>query len=105
MNDKQLTQYTFTFSREDERQFRNIMSRLEPDEFRIVSEIAPTDTENKYSDLQTVMEMEPEAASTFRFGMKVLKIRRLRTEEELAEEKANEDRHKVTIVVHTGQQP
>lgn len=94
--------YTFTFDNEDEKRFRNIMSRLDPDEFVITEEIckiAPKYEHHYQTEKQTTMEMEPEAASMFRLGMKHLKIRRARTEEELAEEAALKAANTITITV------
>lgn len=92
--------YTFTFGPQEETKFQKIMAKLEPDEFTIINEIHPVDPENvKYCDRETVMDMDPEAALTFRLGMKLLKIRRDRTEEELAEEKRINDQHIVKITV------
>lgn len=103
MQSEDRKQYTFTFPQEEESRFKKIMGRLEEDEYEIVEPISPVDKDNpRYSELQTVAIMEPEAASTFRFGMKQLKIKRLRSEEEEAELQAREDRHKVTIKVKTG---
>ncbi len=97
MTDK--TEYTFTFGKDDEQQFRRIQSRLEPEEYTVVNDIHPVNPEDKRSDLETTVVMEPEAASTFRFGMKKLKIRRFRNEEELAEEEAEAAKNRVTIRV------
>jgi hypothetical protein len=95
-----MTKYTFNFEREEENKFRHIMDRLEPKEFTVLEEIHPVDPENaKHCDRETIMEMDPEAALTFRMGMKNVKIRRERTEEELAEEKRINDQHTVTITV------
>lgn len=100
MTQEEKTQYTFTFKREEEKRFRSIQSRLEPDEYNIVEDIHLVDPENpRYSDLTAVYEMTPEAASTFRFGMRDLKIRRFRTEEELAAEKEREEKNKITVIV------
>jgi len=101
--ENQRTEYTFTFDPSDEYKFRQIMERLDPDEFTVVKEIGPSNPEKpKECDLETIMEMDPEACLTFRLGMKALRIRRYRSEEEEAERKAMEDRHKVKIRVFTG---
>jgi hypothetical protein len=93
-------QYTFTFEYDQEKQFRRIVDRLDPDEFTVSEDIHITDPENpRYSQRQTVMEMEPEAASMFRLGMKNVKIRRTRTEEELAAEEAEAAKNRITINV------
>lgn len=97
------TEYTFVFDPKDEGKFRQIMERLDPEEFTVIKEIGPVDPEKpKECDLETIMEMVPEACLTFRLGMKSLRIRRYRSEEEEAERKAMEDRHKVKIRVYTG---
>lgn len=94
------TQYTFTFDQGDEKNFNRIKSRLDPDEYTVDEEIHKVNEEDgRYSELTTKITMVPEAASTFRFGMKNVKIRRYRTEAEEAEAKAREDRNKVTINV------
>jgi len=93
------TEYTFTFDKNDERQFKRIQDRLDPEEYNVVNDIHPVNPEDKRSELETTMVMEPEAASTFRFGMKKLKIRRFRNEEELAAEEAEAAKNRVTIRV------
>lgn len=98
-----MTQYTFTFKPEYERKFKSILERLDPDEYTIIEDIKLLDEEHpRYSERQTIMDMDAESALTFRLGMKELVIRRERTEEELAEEKEIEDRTtiKVTIKVN-----
>jgi hypothetical protein len=97
--DEQRTQYTFTFDADDENNFRRIQSRLDDDEYTVVKDIGRVDPDDKYSELSTVIDMVPEAASTFRFGMKKVKIRRFRTEEELAAEEAEAAKHRVSITV------
>lgn len=101
-------EYTFTFDKEDEARFKTIRDRLDPDEYVIKKEIELVpDTRAGYkpSEMTTVIEMDPEAASTFRFGLRKCSIRRPRSEEELAQEKEENDRHKVTITVHMPQAP
>jgi hypothetical protein len=98
MTDK--TEYTFTFDRNDETKFREVLSRLEPEEYNIIKDIHLVDEKDpRYSDKSAVIEMEEEACLTFRLGMKQVKIRRKRTPEEEAYEKELEDRHKVKITV------
>lgn len=93
-------EYTFTFDKDDEKQFRRILDRLDPEEYQTKQEITPIESKNsREHELSTVIVMEPEAASTFRFGMKKLKIKRFRTEQEEAEKKAIEDSNKVVIKV------
>lgn len=93
-------QYTFSFEPSDERLFRRIMSRLDDDEYTVVKDIIQ-DATDKYNRplMSTIMEMDPEAASMFRLGMKELTIRRTRTEEELAEEQALKDKNTVKIII------
>lgn len=101
-----MAKYTFTFAYDDERKFRQVLDRLDPNEYTIVEDVRPVDhkegVDPRYVDRQMIIEMDAEAALTFRLGMKHVKIRRERTEEELAEEKAIADRHKVSITVLTG---
>lgn len=100
--------YTFTFDHEEEAKFRRVVDRLDPEEYTVLEEIHLTKPEDgKHSPRETIMEMEPEAALTFRLGMKNVKIRRERTEEELAEEKALKDANtiKVTVLVDPSQMP
>jgi hypothetical protein len=93
-------QYTFTFDATDEQHFRRIVDRLDPDEYTVSDPIHPVDPENlRYGPRATTMEMEPEAVSMFRFGMKNVKIRRTRTEEELAAEEAEAAKNRITITV------
>jgi hypothetical protein len=100
-----MTKYTFTFPYDEERVFKEVVSRLDPDEFVVIEDIRPVEAREhedpRYVDRQTIMEMEPEAASTFRFRMgNSIKIRRERTEEELAEEKEINDRNTIKVTVH-----
>lgn len=100
--------YTFTFDHEEEAKFRRVVDRLDLEEYTVLEEIHLTKPEDgKHSPRETIMEMEPEAALTFRLGMKNVKIRRERTEEELAEEKALKDANtiKVTVLVDPSQMP
>jgi hypothetical protein len=99
-----MTQYTFRFPRKEEKVFKSVVDRLDPDEFKVIEEIRTVDLQKgedaRYADLQTVMEMDPEAASTFRFRMgNDVKIRRQRSEEELKEEEEQLAKHKITIHV------
>ena len=95
-----MTEYTFTFEREAETNFRRCLERLEPDEYNIVKDIYLVKQEDpRYSERECVIEMEPEACLTFRLGMKAVKIRRARSEEELAADKEIEDRHTIRINV------
>ena len=97
-----MPKYTFTFSYEEERQFRSVMGRLDENEYTIIESIHPVIKENiseRYADRETVMEMDAESALTFRMGVKNLKIRRERTEEEIKAEEERDARHKVKVVV------
>ena len=96
-----MEQFTFTFDKAELTRFNLIMSRLDPDEYEIVEPIHDVDpVGHERLERQTVMRMDPEAASMFRFGMKgKLIIKRLRSEEEEAERKALEDQHRVKITV------
>src|SRR5690606_29146311 len=83
-------------------QFNRIVERLDPEEFTVLSPIAPVDSYPKAarrSDRTTEMEMEAEAALTFRMGMKQVVIRRERTEEELKAEEERDARNRITIRV------
>lgn len=97
-----MTKYTFTFGQDEEKKFNNILSRLDESEYTIIEPIHPVIKENvpeRYAERETVMEMDPEAALTFRMGMKELKIRRERSEEELKAEEELYARHKVKVIV------
>jgi hypothetical protein len=96
--------YTFTISEDEENKFRRILERLDDDEYTMIEEIHPiwNPFEARTSDRQAIIEMDPESALTFRLGMREVKIRRERTEEELAEEKRINDQHTIKITVHTG---
>ena len=96
-----MTKYTLTFPYGEERAFRETLSRLDDDEYVVVQDVTPVDDKDpRYCDRSAIIEMEPEAASTFRFRLgNSVKIRRERTEEELAEEKATLDQHIVKIRV------
>ena len=106
-----MTKYTFTFDPKDERKFREVLSRLDESAYNILEEVRPIDhkpeDDLRYIDRQMIIEMDPEAALTFRLGMKFVKIRRERTEEELAEEKELHDKNTIKVTVHVpmGQPP
>lgn len=88
--------YTFTMPCKDKGKFNNVLSRLDDSEYTLLTDW----TVNHDNDECTVvMCMDEEAALTFRFGVKGIKIRHERTEEELAEEKRLADRHKISIVL------
>lgn len=97
-----MTKYTFTFGYDEEGKFRSILGRLDDGEYNVIEPIHPIPKENekeRYADRETIMEMDPEAALTFRMGMKNVKIRRERTEEELKAEEERDARHKVKVVI------
>ena len=95
-----MTKYTYTFEREDEAKFREVLSRLDPVEYVIIQDIKLLDeTDPRYSKREAIIEMDPEACLTFRLGMKQVKIRRERTEEELAEEKALHEKNTIRVNV------
>jgi hypothetical protein len=101
--------YTITFEPGEERKFREVLSRLEPDEYTIVEDVRlaehKEDADPRYVDRQIIIDMDPEACLTFRLGMKNVKIRRERTEEELAEEKELNDRNTIRINVQVPMGP
>ena len=90
-----MTKYTFTFEPAAERKFREVVRPVDHKE----------DADLRYVDRQMIAEMDPEAALTFRLGMKEVKIRRERTEEELAEEKELDDRNTIRINVQVPMGP
>lgn len=101
-----MTKYTFVFEPGDERKFREVLSRLDETEYNVLEEVRPVDHKEgldaydlRNLERQMIIEMDPEAALTFRLGMKQVKIRRERTEEELAEEKEINDRNTIRINV------
>ena len=93
--------YTFTFDKDGERKFREALSRLDESEYTIVQdvELVPETNPGRVPQKQAIIDMDPEACLTFRLGMREVKIRRERTEEELAEEKALQDANTVKIRV------
>lgn len=100
--------YTITFDPTEEAKFRRIRDRLAEDEFTVVEDITPyTEEKTEEKRFSTVMEMDPEAALTFRLGMKHVIIRRERTQEELDEEAALEAANtvKITVIVPPGSMP
>ena len=95
-----MTKYTITVIADEEAKFKRIMERLEPEEYTVLEELHPIKEDDvRTCDRQTIIEMDPEAALTFRLGMRYVKIRRERTEEELAEEKRLDDMNTVRITV------
>ncbi len=96
-----MTKYTYTFDPSDEGRFRTVLSRLDPDEYTVIEDVKPVDAENpRYSDRQSIIEMDPEACLTIRMAMgNTVKIQRERTEEETAFEAERDARHTITINV------
>lgn len=96
-----MTKYTYTFNKENEGKFKEVLSRLDPDEYNIIEDIKLLDeTDPRYSDRQAIIEMDSEACLTFRMRLGTgIKIRRERTEEELATEKELSDKNTVRITV------
>jgi hypothetical protein len=93
--------YTFTIPRDEKSKFEAILARQDPADYEIVEEMSMVKPDDpRYSDYKMVANMDPETCLTFRMGMKNVKIRRARTEEELAEEKELADRHKIKVTVH-----
>jgi hypothetical protein len=96
-----MTKYTYTFNKENEGKFKEVLSRLDPDEYNIIEDIKLLDdTDPRYSDRQAIIEMDSEACLTFRMRLGTgIKIRRERTDEELAAEKELSDKNTVRITV------
>lgn len=98
-----MNKYTFRFSKSDESEFNEILSRLEEDEFTILEPTADYLEKNKDGvDRQTIIKMDAQAALTFRLGMKHLKIERERTEEEKKEREDLINSNIVTVKVKVG---
>ncbi|HEY6435609.1 MAG TPA: hypothetical protein VIY47_03400 [Ignavibacteriaceae bacterium] len=93
--------YTITFDHTHEKKFREVLSRLDEGEYTIVKDIdlVPDLKPHQIPQKQTIIDMDPEACLTFRLGMREVKIRRERTEEELAAEKALQDANTIKIKV------
>lgn len=88
-----------TFDREELRAFHNVLERLEEGSYTVHKPVAKVNPDEYHSDYTAEIETDEMSCLTFRMGMKHLKIRRERTEDELAEEKAIEDRHRVKVTV------
>lgn len=95
--------YTFTFEPAAEAKFRRVLSRLDPSEYAILQDTQlvdhKPDADERFVDRCMIIKMDPDAALTFRLSMPIVKIRRERTDEELAEEKAAKDANTVVIKV------
>ena len=99
-----MPKYTFTFEPSFERKFREVLGRLDETEYTVIEDIRPVlkndDDDVRYANRQSIMEMDEEPALTFRLGMgNNIKIRRERTEEELAEEKALHDANTIKVTI------
>ena len=94
-----MPKYTMTFDRSELRSFNDIMDRLEDGSYTVLKSVQKVKEDDYYSDYTAEIETDEMSCLTFRMGMKNLKIRRERTEEELAEERAIEERHRVKVVV------
>ncbi len=92
--------YTFTFGKDQQKSFNRILERMDPELYTVVQEQQEIENEKQWEkEIETVINMDPDSALTFRLGMKNLKIRRERTEEELAEEAAIREKNTVKVVV------
>lgn len=92
--------YTFTFGKDQQKSFNRILERMDPELYEVVQEQREIENEKQWEkEIETVINMDPDSALTFRLGMKNLKIRRERTEEELAEEAAIKEKNTVKVVV------
>lgn len=97
-----MVKYTYTFERDEEKKFREVLSRLDDNEYIIhepIHEIEEEKRDKRDWQMGCVIEMEPDACLTFRLGMKFVKIRRERTEEELEAEKALDEKNTIRINV------
>jgi len=98
-----MVKYTFTFERDAERRFRDVLSRLGEDEYNILEDVKQVDITDRLSDKQAIIEMDPEACLTFRMSMgNHIKIHRERTEEELKEEEELKAKNTIKVTVYTG---
>ena len=93
--------YTFTFDRQDEKKFREILSRLDEGDFTIIEDFKPIYTKS-IQESMIILDMDPESALTLRLGMKKLHIQRERTKEELAKEKERDERNTIKVYIDTG---
>ncbi len=93
--------YTFKFDKDNERRFNTILNNLGEDEYELVEDTKLLDeSKGDYSDRQAIYRMGEDTALVFRMGMRTVDIRRERTEEELAEEKALAEANDVKINIH-----
>jgi hypothetical protein len=100
-----MTKYTFTFTREVEKRFNEILGRLEEDEYNILEPIRTVvdDRDPRCDDKTCIIEMDTEACLTIRMGLgNSVKIRRERTEDELKEEEELRAKNTVKVTVYTG---
>ena len=97
-----MTKYTFSFDKQDQRRFNSVLERLDSDYYTILQPIQDFEDPKRPGEkrVSTIMEMESDDAVQFRLSMgNDIVIRRERTEEELAEEKALEEANTVKITV------
>ena len=97
-----MTKYTFSFDKQSERQFNSVLERLDPNYYTIIQPILDFEDPKRPHEKRryTIMEMESEDSVQFRLTMgNDISIRRERTEEELAEEKALDEANTVKITV------
>ena len=101
--------YTFRFLNQDERKFREILSRIEESgaTFNIIEDIHIVDGEDEHdkdprtADKTCVIEMDEYDALPFRMGMEPIRIIPERTKEEQEARAARESAHKIQVHVHT----
>lgn len=94
--------YTYTFEQEYARRFREVLSNMDPADYNIITDFHLVEDEKRDRRewmMSAVIEMDPDACLTIRLGMKHVVIRRARTDEELAAEKALDDKNTVRITV------
>lgn len=94
-----MPKYTFTFDSQSERKYREVLSRLDENDYTIIEDVKLLEPDYpRSSDKQVIIETDTESCLTFRMGM-TLKIRRERTDEELAEEKELHEKNTIRINV------
>ena len=97
--------YTFQFEKYSLARFNSILNRLDESEYTVVKEpelITHNEKGEKYYDpyYEAILDMDSECCLTFRMGMgNSIKIRRERTEEELAEEKRLHEKNTIRVNV------
>lgn len=94
--------YTYEFDQAEERKFRDILSRLDDDEYTIIEEISDVIDEKDRrgsKKKKAVIEMDSEACLTIKLSMKDVKITGTLNDEETAVRKALEDHHTIKVKV------